>query len=224
MDNTNWIAPTQPKRCAIPGRYVTLVPIDRVAHGQALFEMSQEHGASERFRYLFDEPPSSREEFDLWLTKSAVSDDPMFFAVLDNHTGRAEGRQALMRIDLTHGVIEIGNIFWGQALARTRAATEALYLTARHVFDDLHFRRLEWKCDSLNEPSKAAALRFGFQAEGTFRNHMRVKGKNRDTSWFSITDSEWAAIKPTYETWLQPCNFDDSGQQKIKLNAVLGPR
>ena len=119
----------------------------------------------------------------------------MLFAVVDKATGKAEGRQALMRIVPEHGVIEIGSIFWGPAMARRRLATEALYLHARYVFDELGYRRFEWKCNNLNEPSKAAALRFGFTFEGVFRQHMIQKGENRDTAWFSMLDGEWPALR-----------------------------
>ena len=135
--------------------------------------------------------------------------DPLFYAVVDPATGRAEGRQALMRITPEHGVIEIGSILWGPRIARTRIATEALYLFARHVFDELGYRRFEWKCDSANEPSRRAALRFGFSFEGIFRQHMVVKGRNRDTAWFAITDAEWPRISAGMERWLAPENFDD---------------
>lgn len=123
-----------------------------------------------------------------------------------------------MRIDAMHGVIEIGNILWGPAIARTRMATEALYLFASYAFDTLGYRRFEWKCNNLNAPSKRAAERFGFTFEGVFRQHMVTKGGNRNTAWFSIIDSEWPALKAGYERWLQPENFDADGRQKTKLS------
>jgi RimJ/RimL family protein N-acetyltransferase len=144
----------------------------------------------------------------------------LFSAVIDKASGRAAGRQALMRITPEHGVIEIGHILWGPAISRTRAATEALYLAARHVFDDLGYRRFEWKCNNLNEPSKTAAQRFGFSFEGVFRQHMWGKGANRDTAWFSMLDREWPAIKREYERWLDPANFDAAGNQRSKLKVL----
>lgn len=153
-----------------------------------------------------------------WVDKAAAGDDPLFFAVIDPATGRAEGRQALMRIEPAHGVIEIGNILWGPAIARTRIATEALFLIASHVFDDLGYRRLEWKCDNNNEPSKRAATRFGFAFEGLFRQHMVVKGLSRDTAWFAIIDKNWPRLRAGYEAWLSPDNFDPAGQQLSKLS------
>jgi RimJ/RimL family protein N-acetyltransferase len=172
-------------------------------------------GVEDRFRWLSEGPPS-RVEFDAWLEKASASMDPMFFAVIDKANGRAEGRQALMRIDTSNGVVEIGNIMWGAALQRTRMATEALYLFADRVFD-LGYRRFEWKCNDLNDPSKRAAKRFGFRPEGVFRQHMVVKNANRDTAWFAMTDGDWQRMKPIYEDWLAPENFNDQGQQHKPL-------
>jgi RimJ/RimL family protein N-acetyltransferase len=180
-------------------------------------------GAEERFRWLF-EVPRPRPEFDDWLLRSMASEDPLFLAVVDAATGRAEGRQALMRITPEHGVIEVGHVLWGPRMARTRIATEALYLAARHVFDDLGYRRFEWKCNSRNEPSRRAALRFGFQFEGIFRQHMVQKGENRDTAWFAMTDGDWQQLKPGYERWLAAENFDAHGQQRLTLAAALSQR
>jgi RimJ/RimL family protein N-acetyltransferase len=137
--------------------------------------------------------------------------------VIDRASGRAEGRQSLMRITPEHGVIEVGGIYWGPAIARTRVTTEALFLHARYVFDELGYRRFEWKCNDLNEPSKAAARRFSFTFEGVFRQHMIVKGHNRDTAWFSMLDSEWPGIKAEFARWLDPGNFDLDGAQRTKL-------
>jgi len=145
----------------------------------------------------------------------------LFFAAVDPATGRAEGRLALMRIDPANGVIEIGHILFGPRLARTRAATEAVFLLTRHIFDDLGYRRFEWKCDDRNEPSKRAALRFGFTPEGVFRQHMVVKGESRDTAWFSMLDREWPARKRIFERWLDPDNFDEAGWQRTPLRGTV---
>lgn len=144
----------------------------------------------------------------------------MFFAVVDRSTGRAEGRQALMRIDASNGVVEIGNILWGPALARTRGATEALFLFADLAFAT-GYRRFEWKCDNDNAPSKKAATRFGFTFEGLFRQHLVVKGLNRDTAWFSIIDSEWPGLRGAYVQWLDEDNFDESGTQRSSLSDLI---
>jgi RimJ/RimL family protein N-acetyltransferase len=187
-----------------------------------LFASAQEPGADDRFRYLSENTPADAAAFQTWMDKAATSEDPLFFAVVDLRTGKAEGRQALMRIDPAHGVIEVGSILWGPAIARSRVTTEALYLTACYVFDELGYRRFEWKCNNLNEPSKRAAERFGFRFEGIFRQHMVVKGQNRDTAWFGMTDADWALIKPRYTAWLASTNFDEMGHQRTKLDAAPG--
>lgn len=213
-----WTARLRPGREAIEGRYARLEPLHPPRHGDDLFEASMAPGAEERFRWLF-EPPTNRAGFDAWMDKAASSEDPLFFAVIDRATGRAEGRQALMRIDPVHGVIEIGSILWGPAIARGRVATEAQFLFMAHAFDRLGYRRYEWKCNALNAPSRRAALRFGFQFEGVFRQHMVVKGQNRDTAWFSVIDRDWPALKARYEAWLDPSNFDPEGRQRRRLEA-----
>ncbi len=142
----------------------------------------------------------------------------MFYAIVDRRNGLAVGRAALMRIDPRNRVVEVGNIMYSPALQRTRGATEAMYLLARYVFEDLGYRRYEWKCNALNEPSQRAALRLGFSFEGIFRQHMIVKGRNRDTAWFSMLDSEWPARKREFERWLDKTNFDSQGIQKTSLN------
>lgn len=216
MDLSHWKGAPRPERVVIDGRYVRLEPLDPAKHGDDLFVSAQADGADSRFRYLFEDAPADRAAFDAWITKAAAGTDPFFYAVIDKRTGRAEGRQSLMRIDPVFGVIEIGNILWGPAIARSRVATEALYLFAKHAFD-LGYRRFEWKCNNLNEPSKRAAERFGFTFEGIFRQHMVVKGKNRDTAWFAIIDQDWPRLKAGYEAWLKPENFDAKGQQLGKL-------
>jgi RimJ/RimL family protein N-acetyltransferase len=206
----------RPERVTLTGRYARLEPLDPARHGDELFAASMAPGAEERFRYLF-ESPEDRSAFGAWLARAAASQDPLYCAVLDAASGRCEGRQALMRIVPEHGVIEIGSILWGPAIARTRVATEAFFLAARYAFDELGYRRFEWKCNALNEPSRRAAARFGFAYEGTFRQHMLVKGESRDTAWFSIIDGEWPARRLAFERWLDPSNFDAEGHQKHRL-------
>jgi RimJ/RimL family protein N-acetyltransferase len=149
------------------------------------------------------------------LAAQAASADPLFYAVVED--GRAAGVVSYLRVEPEHGCIEIGHIWFGAALQRTPAATEAIYLLARHAFDDLGNRRLEWKCDAANARSRRAAERFGFTFEGVFRQHMIVKGRNRDTAWFSIVDGEWPAVREAFEAWLAPENFDADGRQKAPL-------
>ena len=219
-DLAGWTARPRPSAPVLEGRWCRLERLDPSKHGDGLFEASLAPGAEERFRYLFEPPPATRGAFDAWCRGAAASDDPLFYAVIDPETGRTEGRQSLMRITPEHGVIEIGNILWGPRIARTRIATEALYLFAAHAFDALGYRRFEWKCNAENEPSRRAALRFGFSFEGVFRRHMVVKGRNRDTAWFAITDAEWPAIRAGFERWLDPENFDAAGRQRLPLNVA----
>jgi RimJ/RimL family protein N-acetyltransferase len=216
-DLSRWTPRPRPTAPLLEGRWCRLERLDPARHADSLYDASVAPGADERFRYLFEPAHADRAGFDGWLQR-ALGPDPMFYAVVDPATGRAEGRQALMRITPEHGVIEIGSILWGPRIARTRMATEALYLFARHVFDELGYRRFEWKCDSANEPSRRAALRFGFSFEGIFRQHMVVKGRNRDTAWFAITDAEWPRISAGMERWLAPENFDAEGRQRVSLS------
>ncbi len=216
-DLSHWMGVARPERVVLEGRYARLEPLDGARHGPDLLAAARQPGADDRFRYLFEEPPADLADLTPWLERAAASDDPLFFAVIGRETGRAGGRQSLMRIEPAHGVLEIGHILWGPAIARTRVATEALYLSARHVFDTLGYRRFEWKCHDRNEPSKRAARRFGFSFEGVFRQHMVVKGGNRDTAWFAMTDGDWERLKPGYEAWLRPENFDRTGRQRSRL-------
>lgn len=221
-DLSRWTPRPRPNAPRLDGRWCRLERLDPVRHGDSLYEASIAAGADERFRYLFEPPPADRAAFDAWAERAAAGDDPLFYAVIDLGSGRAEGRQALMRITPEHGVIEIGSILWGPAIARTRIATEALFLFARHAFDGLGYRRFEWKCDAANEPSRKAALRFGFVFEGIFRQHMVVKERNRDTAWFAIVDSDWPRIRAGMERWLGLANFDAEGRQKRRLGEMLG--
>ena len=218
MALTTWTGVSSPSHTALDGRYVRLEALDPVRHGVQLLASAKALGGEERFRYLFEEAPADMSDFAPWLDKAAASEDPLFFAVVDKATNRAEGRQSLMRVDTTNGVIEIGHILWGPAIARTRVATEAFYLFATYVFDTLGYRRFEWKCNDLNEPSKRAARRFGFMPEGVFRQHMVQKGHNRDTAWFAMTDGDWQShLFAGYQAWLAPYNFDAQGEQKRPL-------
>jgi RimJ/RimL family protein N-acetyltransferase len=209
-------AKSAPERIVLEGRYVRLEPID-VKHAADLYEVSTMPGGVERYRWLFSNAPGSLAEMEARIEKAKTETDPSYVAVVDKASGKAVGQQGWMRIRPEHGSIEIGGIYWGLPMARTPLATEALYLFARHAFDDLGYRRFEWKCNDRNEPSKAAARRFGFQFEGVFRQDMIMKGVNRDTAWFSILDSEWPSMRAEYERWLNPDNFDEDGQQKSKL-------
>lgn len=217
---TVWNGASPPKRAILDGLYVRLEPLDPQRHQGDLLRSALAEGSEGRFRFLFDLPPKGEADFAAWVEKAAASTDPLFYAVIDKATGRAEGRQSFMRIDATHGVIEIGNILWGPGLSRTRAATEAFYLFAAHAFDQLGYRRLEWKCDDRNAASKRAALRFGFTHEGVFRQHMVVKGENRNTAWFALLDTDWPEVSAALKAWLAPDNFDANGDQRHRLEAL----
>lgn len=217
MSLSEWSGVPRPDRITLDGRYTRLEPLDPRQHTDDLFAVATAPGAADRFRYLFESEPADAADFANWVAKAAAASDPLLFAVIDRATGRAEGRQALMRIDPVNGVIEIGSIHWGPSIARSRVTTEALYLFARHVFETLGYRRFEWKCNNMNEPSKRAALRFGFTYEGLFRQHMVAKGQNRDTAWFSIIDTEWPALARAFQAWLAPENFDAAGRQRHRL-------
>jgi RimJ/RimL family protein N-acetyltransferase len=206
-----------PGRPVLDGDFARLEPLDPARHGLDLFRVSTGPETERLHRWLPESPPPSRSEYQDWLEAKAASTDPLFFAVIDKATGRAEGRQTLMRIDMANGVAEIGNILWGPGMAGSRIATEAQFLFANWVFG-LGYRRYEWKCNNANEPSKKAAFRFGFTFEGVFRQHLVVKGENRDTAWFSIIDKEWPRLRAGYLAWLDPSNFTSEGMQKRRLS------
>ncbi|WP_343315529.1 GNAT family protein [Brucella sp. BE17] len=216
-DLQNWTRRPRPERKTFEGRYARLEPLDAQKHGDELFSASTVKDADQRFTWLFEVPPVNRSEFEPWLEKASESEDPLFFVVIDKASGKVAGRQALMRIEPEHGVIEIGNVYWGPMISRRPAATEAQFLFMQYIFDELGYRRYEWKCNDDNAPSKRAAERFGFRHEGTFRQHLVVKGRNRDTAWFSVLDHEWPALKQAYLAWLASENFAQTGEQKRKL-------
>jgi RimJ/RimL family protein N-acetyltransferase len=219
-DLSAWTPRPGPAREPMEGRYVRLEPLDAQCHGDGLYEASAGEDKDQRFRWLYEYAPEGREAYQPWLEKAQASEDPLYFVVIDKASGRIAGRQTFMRIDRNNGVIEIGNILWNPPVARKPAATEALYLFARHAFADLGYRRFEWKCNDNNEPSKRAALRFGFTAEGVFRQHIVVKGENRDTAWFAMLDGEWPTMRRAFEQWLDPSNFDSEGRQKRRLEDI----
>lgn len=208
-------AKSAPERIVLEGRYVRLEPIE-TRHAADLYAVSIMPGGPERCRWLFSEPPQSLAEMEARIEMTNAGQDRAV-AIVDKSGGKALGQQSWMRISPQHASIEIGGVYWGLPMARSRLATEALFLFARHAFDDLGYRRFEWKCNNRNEPSKAAARRFGFHHEGVFRQDMIIKGESRDTAWFSIIDSEWPALREEYERWLSPGNFDGDGAQKTRL-------
>lgn len=213
----HWAARPLPPHTAIEGRFCRLEPIHAKSHGAELYAALASAPDNRAWTYLFTEPFANQQTCMAYLESVQSSKDPMFFAVVDSKTQRAVGYLTLMRIDPAHGVIEVGNINYSPLLQRTPAATEAQYLLMKLVFDTLGYRRFEWKCDSLNTPSRSAALRLGFTFEGIFRQAMVYKGRSRDTAWFSIIDCEWQVVKAAMETWLSPDNFEPDGSQCMSL-------
>lgn len=210
-----------PEHRSLQGSRVRLEPLDPDRHASDLFAAAQGRGADpDLWRYLPYGPFADAAELRAWLAERAASVDPLFLAVVDRATGRAGGVVSYLRIEPAHGCIEIGHIWLGAGLQRTPLATEAIHLLARHAFDDLGNRRLEWKCNAANARSRRAAERLGFTFEGVFRQHMIVKGRNRDTAWFSLLDGEWPAARAAFEAWLAPSNFDAAGRQRRSLAAL----
>jgi RimJ/RimL family protein N-acetyltransferase len=213
-----WSERPRPQRSTLPGRYCRLEPVDTDLHAADLFAAYMEAPDDRDWTYLFSERPHTPALFREYLTKLATSEDSLHYAIVDESTAKPVGTAALMRIEPIHGVIEVGAITFSPRLKRTRAATEAMYLLMRHIFDQLGYRRYEWKCDSLNAASRSAAGRYGFTFEGIFRRAIVYKGRSRDTAWFSIVAEEWPRIRAAFETWLEPRNFDDAGHQRHRLS------
>ncbi|WP_020187054.1 GNAT family protein [Methylopila sp. 73B] len=210
----------RPAATTLEGRFVRLTPPNPGVDAADLFPVVSGAENAGLWTYLFNGPFTSEESLAAELAKTAGLADPVFLAIRDAATGRAIGRASYMRIEPNHRVIEVGSILFSPLLQRTPAATEAMHLMARYVFEDLGYRRYEWKCDALNAPSRAAALRFGFRFEGVFLKHMIVKGRSRDTAWFAMTDEDWPRVKAAFERWLEPANFDAGGRQTRRLEDI----
>jgi len=209
----------------LAGPTVEMHPINISEQAASLFELS--HSSDAGFKvwdYLGYGPFANRKEFDTWLQDKAQSKDPLFYAIYDKQHERFAGVASYLRIDPPNASIEIGHIWFAPVLQNTRQATEALFLLMRHAFDELGYRRLEWKCNALNKGSRSAARRLGFTFEGIFYRSMIVKGCNRDTAWYSIIDSEWPAISKNFDTWLSADNFDTDGKQKTSLSQLNNPQ
>ena len=213
----DWTPRPPPPRTAMEGRFCRLEPLSVERHADALFEANGEDADGRNWTYLGVEAPAGLERYRAWLTGLASGDDPLAHAILDRVTGRAVGVATYLRIDRSNGVIEVGHLNFSPRLQRRPGATEAMYLMMRRVFDELGYRRYEWKCDALNAPSRRAAERLGFRFEGIFRQAVVYKGRNRDTAWFSIVDGEWPDLKSAFERWLSPANFDADGLQRLSL-------
>lgn len=209
----NWTPAQTPPMSPLVGRYVRLEKLDPDTHADALFAAQSGTGSDDRtWLYMGRGPYPDETSFREYAELMASTSDPAAYAVIPTG-GEPAGVLTYMRIDEANGSIEIGHIWFGSSIQRSPVTTEVVYLTAKHAFEDLGYRRFEWKCSDKNERSKRAALRFGFTHEGTFRNHVVQRDRNRDTAWFSIISEEWPAIKAAFEAWLNPANFDAGGQQ-----------
>lgn len=218
----DWTPVERPTRTPLPGSHVLLRPVDAAADALSLYAVSHPpDGDPGTWTYLSEGPYEGPEHLRQMLTWAETSEDPLYLTVVNLSDQRPLGVASYLRITPEFGVIEIGHIWFGAPLRRTTAATEAIYLLARHAFDDLGYRRLEWKCNALNAASRRAAERFGFRFEGVFRNHQVVKGRNRDTAWYAITDDEWPAIRSAFRAWLAPENFHGDGRQKQSLGDLI---
>jgi RimJ/RimL family protein N-acetyltransferase len=212
---------SKPDMRPLHGRWMLLEPVSDARHARDLYQsFAGSDPQGDVWTYLAYGPWESFEQFEGWLKEREASRDPWFYAFIRRDTGKAAGMGSFMRCDAPNGVIEIGHIWMSPGLQKTREATEAIFLMIRHCFDDLGVRRLEWKCDSLNAPSRKAAERFGFAFEGIFRQHFIVKGRNRDTAWYAMLDKDWPRIRKAFEAWLRPDNFTAEGEQKAKLQVA----
>ena len=216
-DVPGWSGAAFPPRKSLAGRYCRVEPLDPEKHLDDLYDAFADDVDEARWTYMAVGPFASKDAFADWLHSAGNVNDPQFHAIVDVASGMALGVAAYMRIKPDVGVIEIGSIAYSSRLQKTTVATEAMYLFMQRVFDELGYRRYEWKCDALNKASRRAALRFGFTFDGIFEQALVYKGRNRDTAWYSILDKDWPAIKADYQRWLDPANFDREGKQVQKL-------
>jgi RimJ/RimL family protein N-acetyltransferase len=217
-----WKPPPAPPREPMDGRYCRLEPLHAEAHARALHDANARDAEGGMWTYMAYGPFENFAAYQTWVVDNGATRDPLFFAIVDKATGSAVGVASYMRIDPRNGVIEVGGLAFSPLLQKKPAATEAMFLMMQQAFA-LGYRRYEWKCDSLNAPSRAAAQRYGFSYEGIFRQAVVYKARNRDTAWFSILDSEWPAIRDAFTKWLAPANFDAQGRQRESLSALTAP-
>ena len=214
----DWQTCQTPQAKTLNGQYCRLEKLDIEQHAEQLFEAFSHDKEGKNWTYLAYGPFADLDAFKGWLLSDCLGADPLFFTIIDAKTKQAVGMTALMRIQPQHGSVEVGNVHFSPLMQRTPIATEAMFLLMSYVFDELGYRRYEWKCDSLNLPSRRAAERFGFRYEGTFRQAVVYNGRSRDTAWFSMLDGEWPDNKERLQTWLSPENFDEQGIQKTRLD------
>lgn len=212
-----WEPRPLPPRTVINGRYCLIEPANPTSHATDLFAAYQADTLGANWTYMGYGPFADLATFQTWMQATCLGDDPLFHTIVDKKSGKAVGLASYLRIVPQFGVIEVGHIHFAPVMQKTAVATEAMYLMMRRVFDELGYRRYEWKCDALNAPSRKAAKRLGFQYEGTFRQALMYKGRNRDTAWFAIIDQDWPALKQAFEAWLNPTNFDKNGRQRRSL-------
>jgi RimJ/RimL family protein N-acetyltransferase len=219
----DWRPAARPERREHRGRQVVLRPLDPATDTDPLYALTHEPtGDPSIWTYLYEQPFATVGAYRDYLQGRAASEDPLVFVITDARDGRQLGQVTYMSIEPDHGSIELGSIWFSPELQRTPAATEAIFMLAAHAFDDLGYRRLEWKCNALNTPSRNAATRYGFLYEGLFLQHRVVKGRNRDTAWFALTDKRWPAVKAAFETWLADENFTRDGGQVQSLRDLTG--
>ena len=220
-EEVSWSGAQRPPRTPMIGQFCRLEPLDIDRHATDLFEAFSADETGAIWTYLFTDPFETEDDLRNWMTVACLGDDPLFHAIIDNQSNKAMGFATFMRIDPEMGVIEIGNINFSPALQQTPAATEAMFLMMQRAFNESGYRRYEWKCDNLNAPSHKAAKRLGFKYEGLFRQALVYKGRNRDTAWFSIIDTEWPLIESAMKAWLSVDNFDGDGQQRQSLGSFM---
>lgn len=211
-----WSPCAHPSRTTMQGRYCQLEALDIDAHADSLYESMSKNPVTD-WTYLPYGPFEQFADFKAWLMRYSDLNDPLFYVITDAISGKALGLASYLRIDASVGAVEVGHIHYSKSLQRTPMATESMYLMMQRVFDELGYRRYEWKCDALNERSRAAARRLGFSFEGIFRQATIYKNRNRDTAWYSMIDSEWPDLKLAYENWLNPENFGPGGAQRQRL-------
>lgn len=216
-----WQTVARPPRTSMEGNYCRIEAFDVDRHGPELYAAFAENEDGSMWTYMPNGPFANEADFLDWMSSACTSEDPLFYTLIERANGKPVGQAAYLRITPEHGVIEVGNIAFSPRLQRTPIATEAMFLMMQRVFNELGYRRYEWKCDSCNGPSRRAAERFGFTYDGLFPQAIVYKGRNRDTTWFSMIDRDWPSIERAYLTWLAPENFDADNQQIRKLSDLI---
>lgn len=216
-----WQTRKAPSFTELKGQFCTLAQLDQDKHAAELFAALTSGNPGDSWTYLPYGPFETLADFNNWISETIRDNQVRLYAIIDNRSGKVTGISGYLRINPEHGSIEVGHLHFSRLLKKTPAATEAMFLMMRYAFDDLGYRRYEWKCNALNQASMNAAKRLGFQFEGIFRQNFVYKGRNRDTAWFSIIDSEWPALKSGFLKWLHPGNFDCDGAQRSRLHEKI---